>query len=100
MQLRVTAANSAPERPGDYVLYWMIAARRVRSNFALERACALAREHRKPLVIFEPLRVGYAHASDRLHQFVLDGMADNRDFGEATANASATPINASHTSKQ
>ena len=30
----------------------MIAARRLRSNLALERAVALAREHRKPLVIF------------------------------------------------
>lgn len=31
---------------------------------------------KKPLVVFEPLRVGYRWASDRLHRFVLDGMAD------------------------
>ncbi len=55
----------------------MIAARRLRSNFALERAVALAREHRKPLVIFEPLRAGYRWANDRLHQFVIDGMAEH-----------------------
>jgi len=61
---------------GDFVLYWMTSARRLRSNFALERAVSLAREHRKPLVIFEPLRVGYAHANDRLHRFVIDGMAE------------------------
>ena len=55
----------------------MTSARRLRSNFALEGAVSLAREHRKPLVIFEPLRVGYPHASDRLHRFVIDGMADH-----------------------
>jgi deoxyribodipyrimidine photo-lyase len=27
--------------------------------------------------VFEPLRVGYQWASDRLHRFVIDGMADN-----------------------
>jgi deoxyribodipyrimidine photo-lyase len=29
-------------------------------------------------VIFEALRVGYRWASDRLHQFVIEGMADNQ----------------------
>ncbi|MEI6246168.1 MAG: deoxyribodipyrimidine photolyase, partial [Acidobacteriota bacterium] len=76
--MRTRSLNSHPLRPdADYVLYWMTSARRLRSNFALERAVSLAREHRKPLVIFEPLRVGYAHASDRLHRFVIDGMADH-----------------------
>lgn len=76
--LRLARVNAAPARPqGDYVLYWMIAQRRVRSNFALERAVEIARELGKPLVVFEGLRCGYAWASDRLHRFVLDGMADN-----------------------
>ena len=34
------------------------------------------RELGKPLVILEALRAGYPWASDRLHRFVLDGMAD------------------------
>ena len=55
----------------------MIAQRRVAWNFALERAAAWARELGKPLLVFEPLRVGYRWASDRLHRFVIDGMADN-----------------------
>ena len=77
-ELRRRALSSAPVRPGgDFVLYWMTAARRTRWNFALDRAVELARELRKPLVVLEALRIGYPWASDRFHRFVLDGMADN-----------------------
>jgi len=55
----------------------MIATRRTEWNFALQRAAQWARELKKPLVVFEPLRVGYRWASDRLHRFVIDGMAEN-----------------------
>ncbi len=72
-----------PER--DFVLYWMIAARRSRSNFALDRAVGWASELGKPLVIFEALRVAYPWASDRLHRFVLDGMRDNAEAFEGTS---------------
>ncbi|MEZ4365046.1 MAG: deoxyribodipyrimidine photolyase [Kofleriaceae bacterium] len=76
--LRVTAVNTAPASPdGDYVLYWMIAARRPSWSFALDHALQQARALGKPLVVLEPLRVGYHWASDRLHAFVLRGMADN-----------------------
>ena len=76
--LRVRAANDSPVNPsGEFVLYWMIAARRARSNFALDRAMAWAVELGRPLVVLEGLRVDYPHASDRLHRFVIDGMADN-----------------------
>ena len=76
--LRVRAANDKPVSPaGEFVLYWMIAARRARSNFALDRAMAWAVELRRPLVVLEALRVDYPHASERLHRFVIDGMADN-----------------------
>jgi len=76
--IRIRAANNAPlNGDGQFVLYWMIAARRTTYNFALERAVALAVELKKPLVILEALRYGYPWASDRLHRFVLDGMRDN-----------------------
>ncbi len=76
---RLEAANAAPVRPErEFVLYWMIAARRPRWNFALERAVELAKELDKPLVVLEALRTDYEWASRRLHRFVLDGMADNR----------------------
>ncbi len=76
--VRIRFANDAPIRADRaYVLYWMIAARRARSNFALQRAVELALELRRPLVVLEALRAGYAWASDRTHAFVLQGLADN-----------------------
>jgi deoxyribodipyrimidine photo-lyase len=62
----------------------MTAARRTRFNFGLEHAIALALEFRKPLVVLEALRVDYPDASDRLHRFVVEGMAANaRAFKES-----------------
>lgn len=55
----------------------MIAARRVTFNFALDRALEHCRDLGRPLLIFEALRCGYRWASDRMHRFVVDGMADN-----------------------
>ena len=87
MTSRVRALNDAPPSPtGQFVLYWMIAARRLRWNFGLQRAVELAREFNRPLVILEALRCDYPSASDRLHQFVIDGMVDNaRDAARSRA---------------
>ena len=62
---------------GAYVLYWMTAHRRLGWNFALQRAVEHALHLSKPLLIFEPLRAGYRWANDRIHRFVIDGMADH-----------------------
>jgi deoxyribodipyrimidine photo-lyase len=75
--LRVRVANAAPVRAdGAFVLYWMVAHRRVGWNFALDRALEWVRELGRPLVVLEGLRVDYPWASERLHRFVLDGMAE------------------------
>jgi deoxyribodipyrimidine photo-lyase len=75
---RVQVCNQAPaDSRGDYVLYLMIANRRVSWNFSLDRAVAWAQELNKPLVVLEALRCDYPWASERLHRFVLDGMAEN-----------------------
>lgn len=75
---RVRALNASPiARHGEYVLYWMVAARRGRYNFGLQQAAAHARALKLPLLVFEPLRVGYPWASERLHTFVVQGMAAN-----------------------
>ncbi|MFW6050073.1 MAG: deoxyribodipyrimidine photolyase [Myxococcota bacterium] len=77
--IRLRAVNHAPmRRDGRYVVYWMIAARRATHNYGLQRAVEHAEALGKPLLVLEPLRVDYRWASDRLHRFVLDGMADNR----------------------
>jgi deoxyribodipyrimidine photo-lyase len=75
---RVRALNDLPLRSdGTHVVYWMVGFRRPRWNFALQHAAAHAAELGKPLVILEALRVGYRWASERLHQFILDGMRAN-----------------------
>jgi len=78
-QLRVRAVNDRPVQPaGDFVLYWMTTARRTTFSFGLQRAVEWARRLDRPLVVLEALRAGYPWASDRLHRFLLDGMAENR----------------------
>jgi deoxyribodipyrimidine photo-lyase len=80
-EIRIRNGNAAAVRvSGNCVLYWMIASRRLRYNFALDRAVEHCKALGKPLVIFEALRVGYRWASDRLHRFVLDGMTENAHF--------------------
>jgi deoxyribodipyrimidine photo-lyase len=75
---RLRALNSEPVRAErDFVLYWMVAARRTHQSFALDRAVEAARALDKPLVVLEALRAGHPWASERFHGFVLQGMADN-----------------------
>jgi deoxyribodipyrimidine photo-lyase len=75
---RIRLMNDRPTNPhGEFVVYWMTSARRLHWNFGLQRAVELAIEYRRPLLILEALRCDYPHASDRLHRFVLEGMAVN-----------------------
>ncbi len=84
-EVRVRVMNSAPvQGDGEWVLYWMVAVRRTRFNFALQRAAFWASELGRPLLVLEALRCDYPWASDRLHRFILGGMAENRRaFGRA-----------------
>lgn len=78
--IRVEQTNSSPvNQKGDFVLYWMTACRRASWNYSLDRAVEWAAELNKPLVILEALRTGYPWASDRLHAFILNGMAENAE---------------------
>ena len=82
---RIRSANSLPVRQdGDFVLYWLIASRRVTWNFALDRAVEWAEKLKKPMVVLEALRCGYPWASDRIHRFALDGMAENACWLDGT----------------
>lgn len=75
---RVRICNAQPLAPDrEWVVYWMTAFRRTRSNYALQLARDLALSLGKPLVILEALRVRYRWASDRFHRFVIEGMRDN-----------------------
>lgn len=83
--VRIRCLNGRePASSADYVLYWMVAFRRLNYNFALQRAVDWAKKLRKPLVILEPLRVDYPWASDRFHAFIADGMRDNASAAAAS----------------
>lgn len=57
----------------------MIGQRRTVWNFGLQQALHRAQALGKPLLVLEALRAGHRWANDRLHRFVLDGMADNAE---------------------
>ena len=81
--IRIQKRNKAPElSTGKYVLYWMISARRANYNFALEHAANLAEENGVGLLVLEALRCDYKWASDRFHQFIIEGMRDNQESFE------------------
>jgi deoxyribodipyrimidine photo-lyase len=77
-RVRLRNVNDRPvDASGDYILYWMQLYRRLDHNHALNYALALAAHHKKPLVVYEGLKLGYPWASRRLHRFILEGMLDN-----------------------
>jgi deoxyribodipyrimidine photo-lyase len=84
-EIRIRICNPHDSnREGKFVLYWMTSFRRTTWNFALDRAIEWAEQLRKPLVVLEALRCGYKWASDRMHSFVIGGMAENaKRFEEA-----------------
>ena len=84
LQERVSALNDAPAREaGEFVLLWLQGQRRIRGNLAFAHAQRRANELARPLVVYEALRNDYPHASERLHHFVLSGVADTaRDCAE------------------
>lgn len=72
---RVRTLAPSPARPdGDYVLYWMTAARRTRFNPALEHAVGLAAAADRPLVVLDALQADHPHASARTCTFAVEGM--------------------------
>ena len=81
---RVTKLNNAAENTkGRYVLYWMQIFKRASHNYALNFAIQMANERKLPLVVYEGLKFYYPWASDRLHTFILEGVAEKqKEFAE------------------
>ncbi|MFB1479046.1 deoxyribodipyrimidine photo-lyase [Corallococcus sp. RDP092CA] len=75
---RVQAVNEAPFPPGqrDFVLYWCMVNHRWEENHALDAAIALGDHLGLPVVVYQALRPDYPYASERLHAWALEGMAD------------------------
>ncbi|NTX02238.1 deoxyribodipyrimidine photo-lyase [Myxococcus sp. CA051A] len=65
-----------PDASRDFVLYWCMVNHRAEENHALDTAIALGNHLHLPVVVYHALRPDYPHASDRLHAWALEGMAD------------------------
>ena len=63
----------------SYVVYWVIAFKRTKYNYALQRAVEWANKLSQPLVILEPIILDYPMSSLRFHKFMLDGMIEMND---------------------
>lgn len=74
---RVSQLNNLPDnQQGRYVLYWMQMFKRVDDNDALNFAIQQANERDLPLVVYEGLKFYYPWANDRIHTFILEGVAE------------------------
>ena len=63
------------------MLYWLQTAMRTAGNHALTFAAEQANRLRLPLLVYQGLRPDYPWASDRIHTFILESVADlARDF--------------------
>ena len=76
---RVSQLNDSQDnQQGRYVLYWMQMFKRVDDNDALNFAIEQANERDLPLVVYEGLKFYYPWANDRIHTFILEGVAEKR----------------------
>jgi deoxyribodipyrimidine photo-lyase len=73
---RLTELTDAPERPGDYVLYWMQNSQRAEFNPALEVAIAEANRLGLPVLVGFGLTTDYPEANARHYAFMLEGLAE------------------------
>jgi deoxyribodipyrimidine photo-lyase len=76
---RVSQLNTLPDnQQGRYVLYWMQMFKRISDNDALNFAIKQANERDLPLVVYEGLKFYYPWANDRIHTFILEGVAEKQ----------------------
>lgn len=61
---------------GEYVLYWMQSAQRIKNNHALELSIQLANKHNLPLLVCFIVMERYPGANRRHYEFMLEGIDD------------------------
>ena len=75
--LRIHSGREPGPRPGgELVLYWIQTTHRAHDNPALDFAVSQANALGLPLLVYHGLRHDYPWASDRLHTFILESVAD------------------------
>ncbi len=76
---RVLLLNDRPlNDKAKYVVYWMQMNKRTTYNHALNFAIQEANSRKLPLVVYEGLKFYYPWANDRIHTFILEGVAENK----------------------
>lgn len=79
-EIRIQTLHDGEPRAGaKYVLYWALINRRLDANQAFAYAVERANELGLPLLVYEGLTSSHRWANARLHQFVLEGVAENRE---------------------
>jgi deoxyribodipyrimidine photo-lyase len=73
---RLLELNDAPERSGDYVLYWMQQSQREAFNPALEVAIAAANRLALPVLVGFGLMDDFPEANARHYAFMLEGLRE------------------------
>jgi deoxyribodipyrimidine photo-lyase len=77
---RIRRLNERPERHGaEFVLYWVQMYHRAEQNWALAAAIEAANRLSVPLVVYHGLGYTYPHANDRIHRFILEGVAELKE---------------------
>lgn len=75
--LRIHAGGEPDPRPGgEFVLYWIQTTMRAHGSPGLNVAVAQANRLRLPVLVYQGLRPDYPWASDRIHTFILESVAD------------------------
>jgi photolyase PhrII len=75
-RLVAPAANARTVESGSFVLYWMRTAVRAHENPALDVALSMGAALGLPVFVYHALSERYPYASDRHHQFILEGARD------------------------
>jgi len=73
---RLHECNQKPERPGQYVLYWMQASLRGEGNLALDWAAHEANRLKLPLITAFCVLSSYGYASILHYRFLLQGLME------------------------
>ena len=76
---RIKILGDATALEGDYVLYWMQAARRSEYNHALEYAIEQANTQGIPVVVVFCLVCDFPEANARHYSFMLEGLKESQD---------------------
>jgi deoxyribodipyrimidine photo-lyase len=73
---RIQVMKDGQQEDGQYVLYWMQQAQRVRYNHALMYAIEAANARKLPVVVVFGLTDDYPEANERHYAFMLEGLRD------------------------